>query len=501
MKIREYSYTRQEQLDEFDNWVTPSLGDLKDYPEVSDIVGQIAFGYECLSGFTDGFKDSTTCTGRYIARCIYNTDFLNDEDFSKRIVSVINAILLATGKTDNNLKCQYPIKLNKEYNIKSIKQGDSEKKIPRTIEIETYVKLLVFCRSNPEVYVKLLDSYFSLLLSDEQYSSMLQVMGSSYISAKDRGVSNSFLMPLAIFQSRGSLTAKGGHTPEAILRDYMLEWGLEGDWDYNLVDVDVYSLLNTAKPKDSKTRAFDFIIPYKSRMGDKLFIQSQYYAGDSGSVSHKVVDQTRASRDETSQKFNKEGERTARYVEFLDGAGYYSSLNGDLKKMLAYQDTTDFFQIRTAPLKLRRNLQAIGFLTALEIEHAILKGYHSKSDIKRYLLEDGYSSEEIERCWQQAVNGGIVEEVGGCYSITAERRDVIVKYALLDCIAIYGDKIDFPLNATGYYVVPGFGSFWGLNQTDLILILKREFPSVNTDAGFIIPLLQELLNDKLVRLF
>lgn len=44
-------------------------------------------------------------------------------------------------------------------------------------------------------------------------------------------------------------------------------------------------------------RKYDFIIPYQSReSGLKIFIQSQFYAGDSGSVSHKVVDQTDSSR-------------------------------------------------------------------------------------------------------------------------------------------------------------------------------------------------------------
>jgi hypothetical protein len=72
----------------------------------------------------------------------------------------------------------------------------------------------------------------------------------------------------------------------------------------------------------TKTRAYDFILPYKTEGWEpKLFVQCQFYAGDSGSVSHKVVDQTRSSRPLTLVDYP-----NARFVEYLDGAGYYASL-------------------------------------------------------------------------------------------------------------------------------------------------------------------------------
>lgn len=109
-------------------------------------------------------------------------------------------------------------------------------------------------------------------------------------------------------------------------------------------------------------------MPYRSRDdGAKIFIQSQFYAGDSGSVSHKVVDQTDSSREVTIKKFPQ-----AVFIEYLDGAGYFSALNGDLQRMLAKPTTKNFIQINSAPLKLRRELQGIDFITTLEIEHAII---------------------------------------------------------------------------------------------------------------------------------
>jgi hypothetical protein len=112
------------------------------------------------------------------------------------------------------------------------------------------------------------------------------------------------------------------------------------------------------------------LIPYKIENWEpkpKLFIQSQFYAGDSGSVSHKVVDQTQSSRTFTLTKYP-----NAKFVEYLDGAGYYASLRGDLQHMLSFTNTSSFFQVKTILVRLRREFQKIDFLTGIEIQHSIL---------------------------------------------------------------------------------------------------------------------------------
>ncbi|MFW2125205.1 hypothetical protein ACG94O_20145, partial [Acinetobacter ursingii] len=93
---------------------------------------------------------------------------------------------------------------------------------------------------------------------------------------------------------RGSVSASGGHVTESILREKLSNIGLRADIDYNNNDVKIGDdeIIEDGKRK-KKTRAYDFIIPYKIDNWEpkpKLFIQSQFYAGDSGSVSHKVVD-------------------------------------------------------------------------------------------------------------------------------------------------------------------------------------------------------------------
>lgn len=118
----------------------------------------------------------------------------------------------------------------------------------------------------------------------------------------------------------------------------MDDWGLKAGIDYNEQDVEIGDLLDGMPADDKvKKRKYDFIVPHQSRRdGAKVFVQSQFYAGDSGSVSHKVVDQTDSSRTVTLRKFPQ-----AVFIEYLDGAGYYSSLNGDLRKMLSKPTTKD----------------------------------------------------------------------------------------------------------------------------------------------------------------
>lgn len=134
--------------------------------------------------------------------------------------------------------------------------------------------------------------------------------------------------------------------------------------------------------------------------------------------------------------------------------------------MLAKASTKDFIQIRTAPLKLRRELQGIDFLTTLEIEHAILMTGGKKAAIVSLLQKDGYSASEIDISIREAVRNNYI--VGDdTLSIITERESIVRKYCLLDVIANYGEPI--PSDKTsGYLTVPGYSTFWGLLQADVI---------------------------------
>lgn len=494
MKLKDYSATLEEKMAEFDMWITETLGEVRDTTQFCMNMDALKQGFDYLDEVTNHFGSYTDCTADNLSRGFLRLIKDKAVDEAKKILDcVFNVLLLTTGKTDNNLKCQFPIYLNRVHNLTTFpqkqKSGWKTKNLPRTLELDKVTKHIVQLDEQEGFQLLFLQSYIELILSDTGYVKQLWSLGNAYTMQKQGGNSSYLLSPIVIFQSRGSITAVQGHIPETKLREYMDDWGLKADFDYNKHDVDISDLLNespsnepeeeriddavdSAEEKATKKRKYDFIIPYKSRTeGAKLFIQSQFYAGDSGSVSHKVVDQTDKARRATLDKYPQ-----AVFIEYLDGAGYYSSLNGDLRKMLIKDTTKDFFQIKTAPLKLRRELQGINFITTLEIEHAILCSTGNREEVAQILLGDGYTHEEINTAIDSAVaQNSIAAENGTNLKIKTERIPVVRRYCLLDLIANHGQTIE---NGTGYLLVAGYARSWGLKQSDLVRIAIEEIPNL-----------------------
>ena len=498
MLLKKHTSSEEEKLTEFDIWITPSLGDIRDIEEFQLILNKLEDGFNSLAKYTDGFSTEETCSAYYLSKkIIENISSIND--VQNHLFNLINAIFLATGKTDNNIKCQFPIKLHSVFPLGKIpeyKNGKlTEINIPRDFNMEKVIKLFSSLVNAPEQLALLLKTYLDILLSDKPYEMQLYTLGKSYKVLSSHGQGINLISTVAIFQSRGSITAKTGHLPEQILRSYMIDWGMLGDADFNLEDVDINDYLHIAKDKSEKSRKYDFVLPYKSKgHGQKLFIQSQFYAGDSGSVSHKAVDQTDASRENTVKKYPQ-----AVFVEYLDGAGYYSSLNGDLKKMLSKKTTKSFFQIKTAPIKLRRELQEIDYITPIEVEHAILVGNKTEKAIEIFLSKQGYSHEEVKRCLSICKKEKVVGQKSGLFSISKSRKDIVVKYFLLDCICNFGHDVDISTEK-GILFVPGFTKFWGLSQVELLKKYKISFPEVRISTETLLNAIQWLIDQGFIYL-
>ena len=330
MKLNSYNASLNEKMSEFDLWVTPSLGDIRDTIQFKDNIGKLKEGLDLLALITDDFSGIDKCSPLYLSSSIIQFVKDNGTANSVDMIGIIfNVLLLATGKTDNNLKCQYPLFLRKIYNLDAYYQKNARgewkrKKLSRTLPLEEVSKIIIDSFEKEEQMKIFSESYLTLILSDEQYANQLLALGKSYSYQKNIQNEDALLSSIVLFQSRGSITATQGHLPESILRSYMLDWGLKIDEDFNSQDVEIGEIIDDNQvDKKIKKRKYDFIIPFKTRKdGAKIFIQSQYYAGDSGSVSHKVVDQTDSTREITLAKYPE-----AVFIEYLDGAGYFSSLN------------------------------------------------------------------------------------------------------------------------------------------------------------------------------
>ncbi len=382
MRLPERSLSLDQALSEFDVWITPTLGEIRDTARFNREMERVVSVFEVLESATRAFASPEACDPAAISKTYVAllTGQASTRAF-ETLEALASVLFLVTGKSDNNAKCQLPVFFRDSARWRSLpyvrqKRRDSgaslsEIAIPRELKAEKLMSIIAGLQGFPDVQQKLLEAFIRFILSDERYISQLWSVGRSYFGLKDVGKERDLLSPLVVFQVRGSVSASGGHEPEGILRGYLAEWGLEPDADYNLSDVVVSSppqggagAAAEIDQRRGKTRAYDFVLPFRAAAWrSRIFIQCQFYAGDSGSVSHKNVDQTTSSRAAV-----RSSHPDALFVEYVDGAGYFSSLNGDLKTLLSMATTRAFFQVRSAPVKLRREVQRIGFLTPLEVE-------------------------------------------------------------------------------------------------------------------------------------
>ena len=317
---------------------------------------------------------------------------------------------------------------------------------------------------------RLLKQFFSFVLRDENAVNQVWALGSSYFAMKRFRRESDLLAPIVAFKVRGSVMASSGHEPEHLLRGLMTTWGLRADVDFNATDV---VGADTEEDAEGKTRAYDFVLPYKTpgwREGwnNRLFVQCQFYAGDSGSVSHKNVDQTRSSRESVNRLV--EG---ARFIEYVDGAGYFSSLNGDLRRLLAYEHTHGLLQIRTVPVRLRAYFEQIGFLTPLKIEQAVaLTARSSRAQVKQRLIADGFPDEEVERAINDCFDRSLLVKTGKRIALLKERRTIVRRYLLLDHAVQLSGPLD-RAQLAGKVLVPGYGPFHGVDLSQLAGALIR----------------------------
>lgn len=510
MRLRPENLDTPEQLAEFDQWLTAKLERIKDSKRFNSEIEALCQCIETISPHLNDFSSYQDCTVENICDAVVSASrqFVVGESFAKdeQHVSVFyeaffNLLFLTSGATDNNLKNHFLIQL-KEDDVKPFipKRGSSKKiikftlkELPSTIKSDFVAKSLASCfvgshetyfsevKTEPTFdlmfYLRLLlKEYISLILEDEEETKQFWAICRSYTELNSLTASDDLgkylLNACTIFKVRGSVSATGGHITEELLREKLLSMGLQPNSDFNTNDVTIgeEEIVEDGKRK-KKTRAYDFILPYKIDNWEpkpKLFIQSQFYAGDSGSVSHKVVDQTHSSRTFTLANY-----ANARFVEYLDGAGYYASLRGDLKHMLAFDSTASFFQVKSILIRLRRELQHICFLTPIELEHAIITSEQGLKESVFHSLElDGYPKEEIERITLVCIELGYISETidknGTKLIISVERSEITRRLLILDIAANYASTVsNEQRKSMKYLLVPGYGANYGIIESEL----------------------------------
>lgn len=504
MKLPLATLTTAQKLEEFDVWITPYLGDIRQTRQFTNTLNAIVRAFDRLCEATRDFANEADIThGRLADSLVTLFKGKARADVLRILLDLTSVLFLITGKSDNNAKCQFPLFLKNELKKETLPKGKTRTTratrrkpaakvhgieqipTPRILESDKYMRLTAGLDNHPNEQREMIDIFLCFVLDDEAYLKQLWSLGKSYAMLRTFGRSESLLSPLVVAQVRGSVAATSGHEPEKILRQLMAEWGLTEGTDFNAADVKLNAELHIAREvrqggKKVKTRAYDFALPYKvDGWGRKVLIQSQYYAGDSGSVSHKNVDQTTAARREAKKTVGV----GARFVEYVDGAGFFASLNGDLKSLLDMADTSSFIQLRSTPIRLRRELQHAGFLTPIEIEHAILLAGNELTAVTAVLQREGYAAAEINRAIRNGVTLGLLDQPDADHiGVASGRRAQARRYLLLDLAAVHGKTLTKAESAlAGHILLPGYGPFHGIKTDELRSTALRTAPTLRPD--------------------
>lgn len=499
-----------EKIEEFSEWLTPTLQDIRQTEKFSQECENIAKVVTQLAkqvNFSqpEDYSDLSLLSKKILSSLIEiapTDDLKTLENFIEiELDTFFNVLFIVTAQTDNNIKNHVALALKEEHEIISFPERKLTKKncyfelkplknVLKSYEISKKLTKLISSLYFSTLYpvlintngidlnkylIELFETYIRLLLTDHQSFLQFFKFCEIFINQYDINPSeaNLFITPLVIFKIRGSITASIGHYPEIFLREQLQLIGLKPNHDFNITDV---KILNKSENND-KTRAYDFILPYNVPGWDwSLFIQSQYYAGDSGSVSHKVIDQTISSRNLTKTKFP-----DAKFIEYLDGAGYLGALKGDLKHMLSLPDTHSFFQMTSIFVRLRREFQNIGYLTPIELEHAILRTENGLySQVNRILLAESYSNDEIERCINFCLQHELLKLDSDKFILHDDRLQIARRLFMIDLIAIHGNTIRF-IDKQQVVCIPGYGSSYGMLEKDLTSKLTNSIKYLPVD--------------------
>lgn len=78
MKLKNYKETLEEKMSEFDIWVTPSLGEIRDMPQFPSNLQSMKYGFDNMADVTNSFDDLSSCSSSKIAKNV--AKFIADKD-------------------------------------------------------------------------------------------------------------------------------------------------------------------------------------------------------------------------------------------------------------------------------------------------------------------------------------------------------------------------------------------------------------------------------------
>ncbi|MCF7818445.1 MAG: hypothetical protein K9M54_11240, partial [Kiritimatiellales bacterium] len=112
MRIELPRLSLQDQLLEFDDWVTPSLGEIRDTDKFETERKSICRALDALGSHTNDFVSLDETSPTTIAESVVAYVSAQHEALAEELLlGVFSLLFVVTGKSDNNCKCQFPVYL------------------------------------------------------------------------------------------------------------------------------------------------------------------------------------------------------------------------------------------------------------------------------------------------------------------------------------------------------------------------------------------------------
>jgi len=248
LKLKDASLSLAEKLKEFEYWITASIQQISDTSVYKAELRKVIRIIESLGLATNQFDSPESCNAERMALyCVMETERIINEEPQRALESAIEMLdalmamlFLVTGRSDNNLKCQFPVFLLQHerrttFPVAKKKGGVvtfQAAELGRTIKQEKLCKLIAEAlvlrrRYSGEIDLEkeatwLLKSYIETILDSRESIEQLWVLGRSYFNIRNSnpGYQDRLLAPIVVFKVRGAVAAQSGHIPEKILRAY-----------------------------------------------------------------------------------------------------------------------------------------------------------------------------------------------------------------------------------------------------------------------------------------
>lgn len=193
MKLPTATLDLTTSLAEFDIWITPSLGEIKDTERFQQEMESVTSVFEVIGVATKKFATVKDCSTTVIAEIFTKlVEGKTKEDAEAKLQALATVLFLVTGKSDNNAKCQFPLYLRdvaRSSGLPSVKRTRKAtqvvfEKLPRVMTAESYMKRVATLSAYQDYQKRLLQEFIDFVLGDESCISQLWSIGRSLLHAQ-----------------------------------------------------------------------------------------------------------------------------------------------------------------------------------------------------------------------------------------------------------------------------------------------------------------------------